>query len=84
MVSPFWTAFIQPVAFNLGRSSDMPSLCEVETQWALFRCSYFYEIPKKKMNLFPDTILQVHTVSPERFERTYKDTAFLPWGWKTL
>ncbi len=67
MVSPFSTAFIQPIAFNLGRSSDMLSLCEVETV-SSFQMQYFYEIHKKKMNLFPDTILQVHTVSPERFE----------------
>ncbi len=35
------------------------------------------------MNLFPDTILQVHTVSPERFEcmQGYRIVAM---GWKTL
>lgn len=53
--------FYPLITFDCGRGSDMLSLCEVQTQQALFSCSHFYEIQKKKMNLFPDTILQVHS-----------------------
>lgn len=50
--------FYPLITFDCGRGSDMLSVCEAQTQQALFSCSHFYEI-QKKMNLFPDTILQV-------------------------
>lgn len=36
--------FYPLITFDCGRGSDMPSLCEVKKQQALFSCSYFYEI----------------------------------------